>query len=220
MVIPQWLNSHIQEADLISIEDAVHAAEKKTSAEIVAMVVRSSSRYYQTTITLILTGFIVFLMAYEFLNFEAYWDSFYKTLAFVTTSLVIIFGVLPRLARIGIVQRWMTHKNEEAEQVFKRAQIEFYHNDLHHTEGASGVLIFISLLEHAVVVLADKSISDRLPPETWQKIVDQILQDIKNKKMADGIKTAVASVAGLLTGPFPIKSGDRNELPNKLIIKE
>lgn len=220
MVIPQWLSCYLKSTDLDLIEDAIVQAEKKTSAEIIPVIVKSSSPYYQTRVTLVLIGFILFLITYELFELQPHWDSFNTTLIFVVSSLFLIFGILPRFARIGLVQRWMTIYEDEKEQVAKRAQIEFYQNSLTHTQDKVGVLIFISLLEHQVVVLTDKAIAERFPPETWQNAVGQILAGIKRKQMAAGLKEAIATLSGLLAGPFPIKSDDKNELPDKIIIKE
>jgi putative membrane protein len=69
-------------------------------------------------------------------------------------------------------------------------------------------------------VLADQKITQKLPQETWQKVVDQIVGGLKNKKMAHGLKNGLEECSRLLIENFPVKSGDKNELPNHLIIKE
>lgn len=218
--IPQWLKCYLKDTDLKEIEAAVHEAEKRTSAEIVPMIVRTSSNYHQVPITLMLLGSAFFLLLYEVLRLEAHWDGFYTSVIFVAVSFFSVFFILPRVAQIPWVKMVFTVRAEETEQAFKRAQIEFYENQLTHTQDKVGVLIFISLLEHSVIVLGDKAIAEKLPKETWQQVVDQILGDIKQKNMSEGIKKAVATMSDLLAGPFPIKSNDVNELSNKLVIKD
>jgi putative membrane protein len=220
MVIPQWLSPYLKESDLALVERAVFEAEKKTSAEIVPVVVRSSSSYFQTPVTMMLLGVILFLGLFEGFHFEDQWDASNKLLVFALMGFAVIILGFPWLAKSDTIKRWMSIRSTELEQVDKRAQLEFYQNCINETVDQVGVLIYISMLERSVVILTDKKIAAHYGPETWQKVVDGILLSIKQKKMGEGLKTAVAAIADLLTGPFPIKSDDQNELPNKLVIKE
>jgi putative membrane protein len=220
MVIPQWLSKYLKDSDLQKIEQAVIDAEKLTSAEIIPVVVRASSSYAQVPVTLTLLGVILFLTVFDSMEFEDQWGVPIKILIFCVVGFATTFFALPRLARFDAIKRWLSPRALELECVTRRAKVEFFQNCLHETAGQTGVLIYISLLERRVMVLADKKIAAHFPPETWQKVVDHIVLAIKNKQMGEGLKTAIASVADLLTGPFPIASNDSNELPNGLIIKE
>lgn len=220
MVIANWLNKYIQSSEVAEIEKEIERLEQQTEAEIIPVVVRSSSNYFQSQITLILMAALVFVVAWEILVPHLYWDYWPRAVALFCLGLFFVFIAAPRMSRYPVLKRWLTVRSEELEQCWKRARIEFYENRLHRTEDSVGVLIYISLLEHVVIVLADQKIAEKLPQEIWQKVVDQIVLGLKNKKMAQGLKNGLEECSRLLIENFPVKSGDKNELPNHLVIKE
>jgi putative membrane protein len=220
MVVPNWLSQYIQTSELVEIEKQIESLEQKTEAEIIPVIVRSSSNYLQAQVTLILMAALVFIVAWEMLVPHLYWDYWPRAVGLMCIGLFFIFILAPRLSRYGVLQRLLTVRSEELEQCWKRARIEFYENRLHHTADSVGVLIYISLLEHVVIVLADQKIAKKLPPDTWQKVVDQIVTGLKNKKMAQGLKNGLEECSRLLIENFPVKLQDTNELPNHVIIKE
>lgn len=220
MVVPQWLSTYLNAQQLLEIEQTISEIELKTEAEIVPVIVRSSSSYQQTRVTLTLISALLFLIVWDWCVPHLYWDYGYSTAVLLLTGLGFIFVGMPWLAQIDRVRRWMTVRSEEMEQCWKRAKIEFYENRLHQTEQSVGLLIYVSMLEHVVIVMADKKIADKLPPETWQSMVDQLVSGLKNKKMADGFKKGLAECSSLLMEHFPVKMGDVNELSNKVVVKE
>ena len=82
---------------------------------------------------------------------------------------------------------------------------------------ATGVLIFISIFEHKVWVLADHGINAIVAPDQWDTIVSRITNGIGNKQAAPAICEAVVSVGNLLAEFFPIKPDDTNELSSLII---
>jgi putative membrane protein len=123
------------------------------------------------------------------------------------------------LYRLPLVQRILTNKLDREAQVSMRALNEFYQLGMTKTRDQTGILIYLSMMEHQVVVLADEGISSKLPPETWQGVVDLVLQGKKDKDLESGIIAAIARCGEILSSQFPIKDDDTNELSNHLIIK-
>lgn len=220
MVNPNWLKAYLNESEIRDIEKNIADIEMKTEAEIVPVIVRSSSSYSQSHVTMMLMASIVFIICWEMFVPHLYWDYWIPAAVILFAGLVFTFFVAPALARIDGIRRFLTLRSEEMEQCWKRARLEFYENRLHNTSDSIGVLIYVSLLEHVVIVLADKKISEKLPAETWQNVVDQIVIGIKNKQMALGYKKGLQECSNLLIANFPVKSGDVNELPNHVVIKE
>ena len=220
MVVLQWLAKYLSAQELLEIEKTISEIELKTEAEIVPVIVRSSSNYQQTRVTLTLIAALLFLILWDWCVPHLYWDYWYSAAALLVVGLGFIFVGMPWLAQKDLVQRWMTVRSEEMEQCWKRAKIEFYENRLNQTEQSVGLLIYISLLEHVVIVMADKKIADKLPTETWQSMVNQLVLGIKSKKMAEGFKKGLAECSSLLIEHFPVKMGDVNELPNRVVVKE
>ncbi len=220
MVIPSWFNSYLNQTEISEIEKQIANIELKTEAEIIPVIVRSSSAYRQSSVTLMLIAALLFVIGWEAYSPHFYWDTWMQTTGLLVAGLLFVFVLAPRLSRFPWLQRLMTVRSEELEQCWKRARLEFYENRLHHTEDSVGVLIYVSLLEHVVIVLADQKIAEKLPQNTWQKVVDQIVAGLRNQKMAEGFKNGLAECSNLLIEHFPVKSGDVNELPNHLVVKE
>jgi putative membrane protein len=80
------------------------------------------------------------------------------------------------------------------------------------------VLIFVSVAEHYVEILADTAIDARVPRGTWKKIVDDLAVSIGKRHPTDGLVAAVAAVGAHLAKHFPPHAHDTNELPNHLIV--
>ena len=85
----------------------------------------------------------------------------------------------------------------------------------------TGILIYISLLEHKVIVLGDKGINAVIDPEEWDTMVNNVVKGIKEKNPFKGIMNAINDCERvLLKHGFVVKPNDINELPNHLIIEE
>ena len=124
------------------------------------------------------------------------------------------------LARFDIVDRLLTPRGDQAMQVDMRAEVEFYELGIGKTRGRTWVMLMVSLREHRAVGLADRAISDQLPPETWQEVVDLLIEGVKSRDLAAGFCTAIERCGDLLEAGFPIEAGDANELRDHLIVKE
>ena len=105
------------------------------------------------------------------------------------------------------------------EEVEEAALTSFYRQGLNKTRDKTGILIFISVFEHQVRVLADQGINDRVDSSVWQELVDTIIAGIKTRRQAEAICVAVVRCGELLTEHFPIKHDDTDELSN-LIVEE
>lgn len=101
-----------------------------------------------------------------------------------------------------------------------RANYEFFELGLDHTRDNTGILIMISLAERRVVVRASETINEFYDKETWQAIVDTVIEGIKNNDPASGICSAIEKCGIILSRRFPIKSDDVNEISDEIVFKE
>ena len=127
--------------------------------------------------------------------------------------LLVLLALLPRRIRFALVPRAVKHG-----RAHRRAVEQFLTQNLHTTEGRTGVLIFISVAERYAAVLADTRIDSRVPAGTWQAIVDELTARIGEGHAADGLIAAISSAGGLLAAHFPPGTADPDELPNHLIV--
>ncbi len=97
------------------------------------------------------------------------------------------------------------------------AREQFFLQNLHGTPGRTGILLFVSVAEHYVEIIADKGINDVVSDNAWEIIVEQFVADVKNNRVVDGFLTAISACGTLLAAHFPATAEDTNALPNHLI---
>ena len=85
---------------------------------------------------------------------------------------------------------------------------------LQPTRGHTGVLIFISVDENEVAIVADKAIAEKLDQNYWQLPHGMIEKAMQKGCHAEGIIEAIAEIANQLAQFFPREADDINELPD------
>jgi uncharacterized membrane protein len=84
------------------------------------------------------------------------------------------------------------------------------------TAANNGVLIYLLLAEHAIEIVADRGLNDRVSTEQWRAVVAGMREAFRAGRFEDGLNAAVDAVDTLLAQHFPLVDGasDSNELPN------
>src|SRR5690606_39064631 len=95
------------------------------------------------------------------------------------------------LARRPSVQRLFIALPDRLLQVQRRAQLEFYEAGLMKTDQRTGILIFVSMMEHQAVVLADRSIAEKVDSEEWLGVIEKLLNGIKRGDAKTGFVDAI-----------------------------
>ena len=196
----------------LAVEKAVREAEASTSGEIVVMAVAESSNY--PSAILAASGAIALVLA---LGGALLYGSENMWLFLVLFALFFI-GANEAVKRFPMLKRSFVNRREIAEEVEEAAIHSFYHRKVHETRDRTGILIYISLYEHSVRVLADAGIDAKVGKQTWQGVVDTITKGIRDGRQGEAIREAVGICGKLLSEHFPRKSDDRNELSDAVII--
>lgn len=207
------------------IEDAIARAESNTSGEIVPVVASVSGRYdrsediFGVLFSLILLT-IAWLYTQEIIPIDGQWESEVKTVITLPWALAIIFlgfivGAI--LASFFPVLRLIfISKKEMREEVGRKALEAFHQFRIRGTQGATGVLIYVSLYEHNVRVLGDEAINEKLNQQDWEDVCGLVVEGMKSKQPTYKLVEAIELCGQLLAEHFPIEDDDQNELPNKL----
>lgn len=205
--------------DLRKIHDAVQAEERRTRGEIVPMVVPSSARYREVSYLAGLATALIVLTA--LLTFEHGWGQYAWQAhhpAWIVLGVVLAYAVGHWAGTFPPFIRFFTTNGRMAFKVRRRAELAFYEHGLHRTREGTGILLMASLLEHRVQILADKAIHDRVPPGTWDSIVRDMIQGIKDGRPTEAFCQAIARCGDLLAQHFPARPGDNpDELSDNLI---
>ena len=122
-----------------------------------------------------------------------------------------IGATFPRLKLVFIGPR------RREETVRQRAIQAFYEKGLYKTRFNTGVLIFLSLLEHKVWILADKGIHEKMTQEALNRFAQEVSRGIKEGRASESLCQAIEGIGQLLVEHFPSLSRRHNELPNEVM---
>jgi len=192
------------------ISDAITAAEKKTSGEIVAVVAHKSGAYFY--VPFLAASLVALLVPWPFIYLT------WRTVQWIYLIQLLTFAAVFALFLDTKRRQWLVPTPVKRAQVHDRALEQFMVQNLRTTEGRTGVLIFVSLAERSAEIIAERAIHKAVPEGTWQQIVDRLTSDIGAGKAAEGFVTAINECGKHLAQHFPPGSHDANELPNHLIV--
>lgn len=218
----------LSEKDRKIIKEAVARAEKSTSGEIATALLGESSDYALYELLFALAGGVLFYLIslpfYGGLSLwleRLFWDfkPLYVTL-FYGAGVVFVTGILYLLANLPGFDRIIVPRAIIARNVHRRASLHFMEAGLFDTRDRTGILIFISLNERRVEILADKGISALVDHSEWEAILEKLIRGIKDDKLAPALAEAVTACGERLAMNFPIKDDDTNELSDGLVILE
>jgi putative membrane protein len=192
------------------VSQAITQAERTTAGEIVVVVAARSDAYLYVPP---LVGALVSLLVPWVLIYFSQLGLHSIYLAQLAVFLIVTTLLLPLPVRTALVPPFI--KRRHAHQ---HAVEQFLVQNLHTTEGHTGVLIFVSVAEHHAEILADTAIDARVPEGTWKKIIDDLTAAIGNGRAVDGLAAAIAAVGQHLERHFPPDTRNPNELPDHLIV--
>lgn len=96
------------------------------------------------------------------------------------------------------VKRFLIGRRRMEESVARRAKEVFFDRGIAKTADRDGVLVFASLLERRVVVLADETVRSQVKPGAWDEAVAVMVAAASDGRTADGLVAAVEKVAQAL----------------------
>jgi putative membrane protein len=204
MRVEDLFNEEAQEA----VRKAVRSAEKNTAGEIVPMVVERSEDYrgvraLAAAILAFSAGVVLLASPLE----ARFWVPPVQLGAFVLAY---------ALAGWPPVLRLLLPTSIRAQAVRRTAHLAFVEEGVVETRDRTGILIYISLLEHRVEVVADRGIDERVQEGTWDGVVRLILDGIRRERAEEGLVDAIRLCGEILATQFPPRPDDTDELANRL----
>lgn len=214
--------------DLSAIRGAVADAEIKTSGEIALAVTSESADYsFHELLAAVLFGAAVFA---AILPFHAAATKIVETLfwalpAWATTAIYgctafLAIGVVFLFANIPAIDRLIIPRRIRSRMVYNRALRHFVESGVYATRDRTGILIFISWMEHEVRIIADKGISDKIDQATWNTLAETIASGVRDGKPAAALLKAIRECGTILARHFPADSVNENELVDGLVVLE
>lgn len=192
------------------IADSITEVERHTSGELVTVIAKRADDYLYIPTLLaallaLITPAVIGLVGHPWAIANSY---------LLQVAGFMFFAILFRLPPLTMR---LIPKQVKYQRAHRVAMEQFFAQNLHHTRERTGVLLFVSVAEHYVEIIADQGINDRVPADAWQGIVNRFVSDVKANKTADGFVSAVSACGGLLQEHFPAAETNHNELANHLI---
>ncbi|MEZ5664310.1 MAG: TPM domain-containing protein [Burkholderiaceae bacterium] len=104
--------------------------------------------------------------------------------------------------------------------VRQRAMTWFGRLRIWDTANNNGVLIYLMLAEHAIELVADRGLSEKVGDKEWAGIVERLALRLGDHDFEGGITAALEEVSALLVRHFPTcrgAGGPGNELPDVVV---
>jgi putative membrane protein len=101
--------------------------------------------------------------------------------------------------------------------VRRRAIAIFQASAAGRTTGKTGILIYLSLAERRAEIIADEAILKVTDDHTWGEAMADLIGEVRQGKVGDGICAAIERVGVVLSEHFPRSAEDCNEIPDRLI---
>lgn len=211
---------HLGAKDADEIGEAITKQEARTNGEIVAVLAAQSGSY--RLLPLFLAAFIALLVPLLLLYLPRLTEGQYVVWAYDRIYFIqlLVFVGLSFVLSMRPLRYWIVPRSLKRSWSHAHAMEQFAAQEMHTTSGRTGVMIFVSVIEHYAEVVADTAIYEKVGPEVWRQIVAELALNIEQKKPKEGFVTAIERAGDLLAEHFPPGQINENELSNHLIIIE
>lgn len=192
------------------IAQAVRRVERTTSGELVTVIARRSDDYtlvpwiWATLLALMLPGLL------QLFGVQTPFISAYVSQVVLFVAVLVLLQWSPLKMRLVPNAVKLAHAQRLARE-------QFFTRQLHKTRDRTGVLIFVSVAEHYVEILADEGINQAVPANAWHEMVAALIAQVKAGNTAAGFIETIEACGAHLANHFPTRPDDTNELPNVLI---
>jgi putative membrane protein len=219
----------ISETDRDRIAAAVARAEQESDGEIVTVIAPRSDGYHDVALhyailfMLLVPAVWAFLpqglidwAVGRFLGWNARIDrELLMGLLFVKLAGTFLFFRL-LLAWMPLRMK-LTPTGTKSRRVRRRAVEIFKAAVAHRTDGRTGILLYLSLLEHRAEIVADEAIHSRVDPEVWGEAMAVLIAQVKAGRPGEGMALAVEKMGAVLADCLPARHENPNEISDRLI---
>lgn len=217
------------EADHALVTEAVAAAERSSDGEIVTIVAARSDAYHDVglhyaVLAMLLVPTAGALVPQSWIDWGLAlvfgWNaslSFRLLMLLLVVKMAIVFLIV-RFAFAWMPMRMaLTPASTKTRRVRRRAVELFRAGTEKKTRGRTGILLYLSLLEHRAEIVADEAIHSRVEPDVWGEAMAALIDGLKAGRPGEGMALAVGKIGEVLAKCLPPTLDNPNELPDRLI---
>lgn len=189
---------------------AIERVEGASAAEIVVAVRHHSGSYLHADV---IVGAAAAFGALAFMLFSRFEFGLWAILLdpFLAGGLVGLFAT-----QLPAVRRWLTPAGARRRRVRAAAQAAFFERGVRLTRARTGVLVYVSLLERAVEVVADRGVTDAIPAQEWQVACAPIERALRATMNGVAVADAIGGLADVCAAYLERGHDDANELADEV----
>mgnify|MGYP006287756043 CR=1 FL=1 len=193
------MSNLFSESEHSRLSAAIEEAETQSGAEIVPYVAVQSDAYPAVRwrggvlAALLAAGLLVLLRANALLPLPV-------PAGLVELSAMLAAGGLGAFTAgtIPSLMRFLVPAREAGRAVKRRALQAFVEEEVFATRDRTGILLFVSLLEHRIEVLADTGIDRQVDDNAWTDVTHHIRTGIEEDRLTQGLLNGIACCGRLL----------------------
>ena len=217
------------QADHALVTAAVTEAERASDGEIVTIVTDKSDSYHDVglhyaVLAMLLVPALLAFLPQSIIDWATGlflgWNASLAravAMAILFALLALVFLVVRFALAYMPLRMALTPASTKSRRVRRRALQLFKVGAERRTVGRTGVLLYLSLLEHRAEIVADEAIHSRVEPEIWGDAMAVLVEGVKAGRPGEGMAGAVEQIGRVLAEHLPKTSADTNELPDRLI---
>ena len=217
------------EADHQLVTGAVARAERASDGEIVTIVAPRSDAYHDVglhyaVLAMLLVPTVAALIPQAWIDWVLGlvfgWNA---SLSFRLLMLLLVVAMAVVFLAVRFAFAWMplrmalTPASTKTRRVRRRAVELFRAGTEKRTKGRTGILLYLSLLEHRAEIVADEAIHGRVEADEWGEAMAALVEGVKAGRPGEGMALAVEKIGEVLAQCLPPTLDNPNELPDRLI---
>lgn len=174
------------------IAEAIAAAERHCGGEIVTVVAAESDRY--RFIPLLWAALAALLLPAPFWLWQAQTGLFevHALQSALFASLALCFSWRP-------LKMLLVPKSIKTQRARRMAREQYLHQRLPSARHGAGVLLFVSLGERYVEIIADESLMGRVPQTEWDGVIAEFTAQVRAGRITEGFLSAIAACGSILS---------------------
>jgi putative membrane protein len=200
----------ISTEDRARISAAIHAAEAKTSGEIVCVLAEASSQ--PGALPVLIAAIVALALPWLLITFTNF------AVERILLLQILVFVLLTILLLLPPVYLALLPRRVKRAAAYRLATEQFVVRGIARKKDRSGILIFVSLAERYARIIADTGVAARTPQAEWQAAIDMLVSHMRQDQIADGFIAAIDACGDVLATHFPYAPEGRDELPDRIYV--
>jgi putative membrane protein len=192
------------------IANAIHSAEGRTSAELVCVVKRASSDY--ATMPIVWSALAALALPWLLVALTQW------SVGRILLAQLGLFAGLLLVLSIPAIRVLLVPRPMQRSHAHRAAMEQFMIRGLARKRERTGVLIFVSLAERYVRIVADEGVSSIVQQAEWQKAVDSLIAHMRAGRVAEGFIAAIDHCAAVLEKALPDDPAAGDVLPDRIYV--